>query len=97
MNRYQLSLHDRFQPYFWRRLARVAVAVSVAFVLALAVFTWDNHEQVVDSAQARISQAEADRQEVLDVLSGRLAMVEPVGEGYAKFATVRWSDVEKME
>lgn len=93
--RWRDRYHDRMRKLLVR--AGWSVAILLAGIgLWYSITTARNHNALVSAAEARATMAEADRQEVLDVLAGRLTMVEPAGK-YERLAVVTWTTVERVK
>lgn len=77
-----------------RQLARIVFWLVIAALTAIGAYSAMTEYQ---GATAAIKKAEADRQEVLDVLAGKLVMVLPVSGGnFAEVATVKWELVKEV-
>ena len=63
------------------------VIIGICSYLAMTEYMWATND-----AQKAVKKAEADRQEVLDILSGKLVMIDKIDgkEQFAKIATVKW-------
>lgn len=91
--RYQYHLAQLVKRCFWMCLA---IVIGVAAYYLAQGYLWAANE-----AQNAVKQAEIERdsallsnQELLQVLSGRMVMVNPLGGEYQEFATVTWTLAE---
>lgn len=81
-------------------LAVVLLVVALTFAVPRLTDTSDARLAArLVVAQAQAERAEVDRQEVLDVLSGKLAMIEPIAgkEHFAMVANVKWQLVQEVK
>lgn len=82
------------RKYLFQRIALTIGSLFLIFLLWYSLTAAKRHHDALSVEQARTAKAESDRQEVLDVLSGKMAMVEPSGH-YARIATVVWETVNQ--
>lgn len=79
--RYRHYIGNAARAAFW---LTIAALVFIGAYSAMTEYRW-----ATTDAQIAVKKAEADRQEVLDVLSGKLAM-RTKGHEYYEFAEVKW-------
>lgn len=94
--KFQPRWRDRYQDRRRNFIKRVTW-IALALLVAAALIYLANAVSMVNKAEARAEKAESERQQVLDVLAGKLAMIEPI-EGdmsLARVARVEWDLVRK--
>ena len=79
--RYREQIRQAVRILFW---LVIAALVGIGAYSAMTEYRWATTE-----AQNAVKKAEADRQEVLDVLSGKLVM-RTRGTEYYEYAEVKW-------
>lgn len=88
IHKYKLPIRYR-HPNALRRLAWTVVICFAVYGAWYSVTTAQAHYLLVVEAEARIAKVEGDRQELLDVLNGKLSMVDYAGK-YAVVERVTW-------
>lgn len=88
IHKYRLPIRHR-HPNALRHVAWAVVILLAVYGLWWSVTSARAHYLLVSEAEARIAKAEADTQELVEVLNGRLAMVEYAGK-YAVVEQVIW-------
>lgn len=75
------------------KVAIHSILVATAFIIG---YKLTSHYTTLEQRTAeKVARAEADKQEILNILNGKLVMVE--GEGhYARIATIKWETVERV-
>lgn len=96
IHKFRLPIRHR-HPNALRHIAWTAVILLAVYGLWWSMTSARAHYLLVSGAEARIARSDADKQELLDVLAGRLQMVEPVGDTMAKVATIKWELVEVVK
>lgn len=85
IHRYKLPIRHR-HPNALRHLAWTIAILLAVYGLWWSVTSARAHYLLVTEAEARIAKAEADRQEVHDVLKGKLSMID--WDGVSKYAVI---------
>lgn len=87
--RYRYRIRQALKIVFW---LAIAALVFIGAYSAMTEYQW-----ATTDAQIAVKKAEADRQEVMDVLEGKVAM-RTKGHEYYEFAEVKWQAAkETME
>lgn len=76
-----------YRRRYWLRNIGWTLLIVLACIGLWSVITAESR---VYEATARAMKAEADRQEVLSILEGRVSMKSPLGSEYERVACVRW-------
>lgn len=86
--RYRHCIQQAVHIIFW---LIIAALVAIGAYSAMTEYRWATTE-----AYNAVKKAEADRQEVLDVLAGKLVM-RTQGKEYYEFAEVKWTLAKGVE
>lgn len=102
MRLHSISYHSIRYRHHIRQAAKVAVRLCIAGLFGFGAYLLTQpYVWAVSEAQNAVEQAEIERDaaklsndELLSVMSGRMAMVNPVSDKYQEFATVTWKLAE---